>query len=246
MLRLILSLATLLLLSGVALACGGEAQTAPALTVTTVPWSEEEARYTLQDTSGNTVATAVLSIQQDGDAYLLTQYFETATTKDRLETRVRASDLKPIASERQVTGDQGDLRIEAQYREGILAINWSTDEDMRSRQVNISPDVYDNGASLFLWRALPFAEGYRAVYQSLNTSQVRVPQKIEVTLDVVGQEIVEVPAGTFTAWRVQITASGERHTAWYAVDGTQPLVKYDNGDQVFLLESYSPNVSRQP
>ena len=51
------------------------------------------------------------------------------------------------------------------------------------------------------------------------------------------KEEVEVPAGTFQAWRLEIRSGGRTQKAWYADDGPRTLVRYDNGDLVFELES---------
>jgi hypothetical protein len=50
-------------------------------------------------------------------------------------------------------------------------------------------------------------------------------------------EEVTVPAGTFRAWRLEIRSGGRTQKAWYADDARRTLVRYDNGDLVFELES---------
>jgi hypothetical protein len=60
-----------------------------------------------------------------------------------------------------------------------------------------------------------------------------ISQKLEVR----GKETVEVPAGTFEAWRLKISSGDGDQTAWYADTPERPLVRYDNGRQVFELLS---------
>ena len=60
---------------------------------------------------------------------------------------------------------------------------------------------------------------------------------ISQTVKVTEKETVEVPAGTFQAWRLEIRSSGGKQKAWYADTETRPLVRYDNGDLVFELVS---------
>ncbi len=87
-------------------------------------------------------------------------------------------------------------------------------------------------------------EGYGAAYHNLATAVVGKPQAIRVSAYVVGRETVEVPAGTYDAWRVEIRSSGVEQTAWYATGGSRPLVKYDNGEVIFLLESLESGEGR--
>jgi len=55
---------------------------------------------------------------------------------------------------------------------------------------------------------------------------------------VLRQESVEVPVGTFEAWRLEVRApGGVRQTAWYSADSARQLLKYDDGQYTFLLES---------
>ena len=61
--------------------------------------------------------------------------------------------------------------------------------------ISVPDHAYDNDASLFIWRTLPFAEGYQGKYVTMITNR-RTRQ--EVTLKVRGKETVRVPAGEFT------------------------------------------------
>jgi hypothetical protein len=54
---------------------------------------------------------------------------------------------------------------------------------------------------------------------------------------VTGRETVEVPAGTFETWRLEIRSPDGTQRAWYADTERRPLVRYDNGNLVFELLS---------
>jgi hypothetical protein len=81
--------------------------------------------------------------------------------------------------------------------------------------------------------ALPLAAGYGATYRNFDimTQQVKPRQ-----LKVVGSESVTVPAGTFDAWKVEITSegTGEKMTLWVdkksrSVVKTQAVLPQMNG-----------------
>ncbi len=60
--------------------------------------------------------------------------------------------------------------------------------------------------------------------------------QITVRLSVAQQERVEVPAGIFETWRLQVRSGRATRVAWIGVDYPHPLVRWDNGEQIFLLE----------
>ena len=65
---------------------------------------------------------------------------------------------------------------------------------------------------------LPLAEGYETTFRNFNLQTQKVDMR---QLKVIGAEQVTVPAGTFTAWKVEVSsASGEPggNTVWVAKD----------------------------
>jgi len=212
--------------------------------VFSIPWTVgEESSYTIVEDDGEPLGTGVLKIEEDEEGRLrLVQEYGNPEFTDRLVLVTEAATLKPITVERVITGDEGVLRIEGRYFGGIVEVERTViqddKEERRTDRLNVPEHSYDSASSVFLWRTMGLGEGFRAAYNNLATAVVRKPQRIQVTTRVAGRETVEVPAGTFEAWRVEIRSSGVEQTAWYATGGSRPLVKYDNGEVVFLLESH--------
>ncbi len=71
--------------------------------------------------------------------------------------------------------------------------------------------------------ALPLADGYTTTYRNFDMQK----QKVKLMqLKVVGVESVTVPAGTFEAYKVEITSAdggSDKSTMWIAKDSHQPL-----------------------
>jgi Protein of unknown function (DUF3108) len=70
----------------------------------------------------------------------------------------------------------------------------------------------------FAIACLPLAEGYTATFRNFDVQSQKV--KLE-QLTVAGAESVTVPAGTFDAWRVEITAAdggADKKAVWVAKD----------------------------
>ena len=94
------------------------------------------------------------------------------------------------------------------------------------------PIAVDLGGPLFADAAgddqviacLPLAEGYSTTFRNFDvqTQKVKLQQ-----LTVAGKEDVTVPAGTFNAWRVEVSSAdggGDKKTVWIVAE-THKVVK---------------------
>ena len=211
--------------------------------VTSIPWKVgEETTYTILD-NHEVLGTGVLRIDEEDGQLRLSQHYQNPDFDDRSSVLVDPETLKPVEGERTITGEDGVLRIEVHYSNGVaeierVATEVGKEEERRIDRLDVPEHAYDTGASLFLWRTIPMQVDYRAAYRSMATAIVGKSQENTVTLRVLRQEAVEVPAGTFEAWRVEIRApGGVRQTAWYTADSARRLLKYDDGQHTFVLES---------
>ncbi|HOT90609.1 MAG TPA: hypothetical protein PLN71_03435 [Anaerolineae bacterium] len=92
------------------------------------------------------------------------------------------------------------------------------DTPVGEAQCTLTPDADEYIFHPYTWR---------------QATQDSGPQARLVLVMVIGQEEVNTPAGTFTAWKVQV---GDRETAWYAINAPHTLVKYFDGGETWLLE----------
>lgn len=224
-------------------ACAPAEDAAPVQDIfSAVPWGDQErARYSIYD-GDELKGTGELTIQKEGTGYRLSQAFESEQFLDNSSVMVNAADFKPTLATRTIsdkTGEQDTLNIEARYQGNWVEVRrWlEPSDEERIDRLAMPVYSYDSSSDIFLWRTIPFRQGYRARYNDMLTVVLDRPADVRVTLEVAGQESVEVPAGRFQAWRLEIRSGGREQVAWYAVQGTHPLVKYDNGDVVFVLES---------
>lgn len=195
------------------------------------PWTADENWfYDLVDDDGREVGQAVLTVEVLDGQTRLWQEFEGDDAADTTTVTVDSTTLKPIAAGREILEPDGDIqRIEVEYTEEGALIRQG---DERQSGLSVPEHSYDNDTSLFLWRTLPFAEGYEASYNTIITNR-RARQKVNLRVE--GLETVTVPAGTFEAWRLVITTSNARQTAWYANTPQRQLVRYDN-DRNLIFE----------
>ena len=203
--------------------------------VSTIPWPDDErAEYVLLDRdNGEERGRGVLSAtRQDGTLELRLRYSDERDS-DESVVLVDALTLKPISVHREITSEAVVVTGEYDSAESIVRITTiDKDGDERPVPLSLEEHYYDNESSLFLWRTIPFEEGYEASYYSVLTNQ---RGQTLVTVRVVEREEVTVPAGTFQTWRVEIRFGGTRQVVWYADTPERALVQYDNTRQIMQL-----------
>ena len=92
-----------------------------------------------------------------------------------------------------------------------------------AKTLAIDKPVYDNEESIHVMRRLPLAVGYHAtlpIFSGLGAGLT--PVEIKVT----GRETIEVPAGRFDCFRVELSV---KQTFFYSADEHRYLVKFEAG-----------------
>ena len=207
--------------------------------VSAIPWTAPEtARYRLLQ-GDDVKGSAELQIEEGGGALVLRQNFNIPDedVTDSVLVEVDPETLRPKIVERTIDGPEGRRQCEAVYGDGVVTIEQRTEEDERTDTLSVPEQHYDSWSDLFLWRTLDFFEGQELKYVDVLSCSLAKPDLLPVVIKVKETEEVTVPAGTFQAWRLEIRSGGRTQKAWYANDERRTLVRYDNGDLVFDLES---------
>jgi hypothetical protein len=211
--------------------------------VSEIPWEvPETAKYRLLQ--GNDVkGSGVLTIESRGETLTIGQVFEIPDEKVTDTVAVDASSvtLRPEVTGRVIDGPEGRRECRATYPTtsavNHVKVQQRAGEDERTDELDIPPQHYDSWSDLFLWRTIEFFEGNELKYVDVLSCSLAKPDLLSVALKVKEMEEVTVPAGTFQAWRLEIRSGGRTQKAWYADDARRTLVRYDNGDLLFELES---------
>ena len=85
------------------------------------------------------------------------------------------------------------------------------------------PLFADAAGSELVIASLPLAEGYTTTFRNFD---VRRQKEKLMQLKVTGTESVTVPAGTFDAYKVEITSAdggSDKQTLWIAKDSRKPV-----------------------
>jgi len=205
--------------------------------VSRIPWvRHEEASYRLMD--GDEVqGDGLLRITSVNGLLTLRQEFESEEFHDEVVAVTLAGTMQPQSVQRVIDGPDGERRWEVLYEGGGAKVVQNSEDDERQDNLSVPTRSYDSWTDVFLWRTMDFRDGYEASYADVLSATLARPQVISQTVRVSGKETVEVPAGTFEAWRLEIRSEDGSQEAWYADTATRPLVRYDNGSLVFELLS---------
>jgi hypothetical protein len=238
----------LLAVLALAAACTDEDVTANDI-VGAVPWEgPETAKYIVFDNDDEeAVGSLTMTIEPGPAITTLRQYFEfpDAGFVNDAAVVVDSTTLQPRETHFQIEGPEGDLVCDAQYTAGEVTAHRVGEDGERDDTLDIPHTVYDSWSDLFVWRTLPFAEGYAAEYADVLSCTLDRTQLIGVGLSVREMEEAEVPAGAFDAWRMEIDSGGDTQHAWYSADEAHLLLRYDNGEVTFeLLEVSAPVIRR--
>jgi dienelactone hydrolase len=163
----------------------------------TIPMSITQ---TIEDKGGSWVVTGGAKMPM-GDA-------SDVTTLDKATLALRKRSVK-----------QGPAAIELAFEGGKATGTVAMGGDPKPVSVDLGGELFADGAGAHeAIGALPLAEGYSATFRNFDVRQQKAQLK---QAKVAGSEDVTVPAGTFKAWKVEITsAEGEPGTTtiWVAKD----------------------------
>lgn len=216
-----------------AAACGATATPKPSVGPS-VPWGASERSELNIERGGKIEGTIVFIIVAKDGGYVFTTETVLGPVKDVSQVRVDG-DLRPVGSTRELTGaGAADFALLSVYDKGKLSIEAKTAEGQKAASISVPADVWDNDQSLMSARALPLRADYshtRAIVVPASATVVQTGYKVVAT------EKVDVPAGSYNSYKVELDFGSGKHYAWYDVNAPHHLVKYENTgvQRVFVL-----------
>jgi len=120
--------------------------------------------------------------------------------------------------------------VDAVYSAGHANLKFKGKEE--TKRIDLEGIVFDNEEVVQMMRRLPLATNYSTTMRILATlgGGNLIPLKIEVA----AMEKVQVPAGTFDCYRVELNI---KQTFWYSTDEHHYLVKFEAGGVTAELAS---------
>lgn len=160
---------------------------------------------------------------------------------------VDATTLAPIRSERVISNSKEDKRVThiVEYDGEVARFSTTDGEDRRettrelpeATEEHPDPGWYDDKSLFWLIRGIQLEEGYSATYTYvINAGQPRV---LPVDVRVEGKEAVDVPAGSFTAWKVRVERDNTVFFLWVNAEGNRQVVRARIESWNYELVEYS-------
>ena len=221
----------------------------PSSPVATIPWPDyERLVYDFVDQTDAVIGSVTLEVERVDAVYVMRVQFvlDAENVEDAIEVQVNAATLRPLTYERVAVEPGREVRITGTYSEptagandaeaGALVVTSRVldGDDVDEKTFAVGAFAFDNDSSAWLWRALDFVQDHEVAYRSVN---MRAQRSQLVRVRVVGQDLIDVPAGQFLAWQVEATPGIDRQNIWYAVDAPHVLVRWDQQPRSFRLRA---------
>jgi len=212
---------------------------------TKIPWKDyEETKYKIINngvSTGEMVYTIEKTSLNGTPAYQISDRLLLKEGEYYTGAVISPENLKPFTSflinHPPKAQKQNEMEINGTYGEKFdINIKYSKGTEKVSKK--LPPVYYDNETLLELPRAFPL----KADYARRIRVCVLLTNKVEpFRLEVIGQEKVTVSAGVINCYKVKIGYIGLNKYAniyaWYSVDSNRTLVKYEQKQTKFELQS---------
>ncbi|MFU8896242.1 MAG: alpha/beta fold hydrolase [Gammaproteobacteria bacterium] len=165
------------------------------------------------------------------------------TVSDRFE--IDGQNLRPVA--RHI--DQGPVTVAVDYGAREITGQINTGQQQLPIKIELDAPVFGDDTALeAALMGLPLREGLRT---SIRFAEVGMQQRVRFfQLEVHAAETIEVPAGTFDAWRIELVAlddEGGNRTLWISTELPHKLVRIEGklppqmggGDYTTELKSFT-------
>lgn len=191
-----------------------------------------EYAMSLQATPSGTVKT---TLARDGDAWVASQTITSSMFGMTSEGRMRAADLTPLSVKQAMTGGPVEMTLELKLENGRITGAAKLPEQMggnRAFDLDAPAGTLLPGLDGYALSVLPLAAGKTITLPVLSTRSGAIEN---VAYQVVGEEQVKVPAGTFDTYKVD--TSGENPaTLWLLKTAPHTMVKMEFKAMPMVLE----------
>ncbi len=158
-------------------------------------------------------------------------------TADSVILMIRKQNLKPLYSYRNLVTPQMTLKFQARYGTDKVTVRLNSPDGLKETDIDFPKDGYDNDEIVLVLRALNLRAGARYTFKDISPMSIT---SYAVEVNVLKQEKVIVPAGTFLCNRVQMKVAGKKADIWYQKAKPNRMIKYSDTDAgtTMLLKSY--------
>lgn len=230
---LLIALAMLLLLPPAVSSAGGDVYT--KYTFPNIVWTDQEKEGFAIFDRGAQIGDAEVWIKEieyfDQTAYMI-EYIENSDDyTERTVTKVSANGLKPLAVTKRIEIGDDVWYYEANYTGDMIQLSYQTPENPYKEKMSMSAglDFHSSEILPYMLRNLTFKTGDLYTFTLLGAETMHYQSAI---VEVMGEEIVEVPSGVYDCYKIEIRQAGVTYEAWYSKKPPQYLIKYYFGKEM--------------
>jgi hypothetical protein len=215
-----------------------------AMPLMPAPWVDgEELQLDIKFPSGVKIGAATYRVQagetNGQKIWRLRTRLGLASSKQLSQVEVEADSFKPIHCRWKINviGE-----VDVTYLPGHAEMKMVGQDEVK--QIDLNGVVYDNEEVAQLIRRLPLAPGYKTTvhtFTGLGGGNI-IPVQVAVT----GSEKLEVPAGTFDTYKVELGFVGQSQTFWYSTDAHHYLVQFKGNGVVAVLATVTQRKPGEP
>jgi hypothetical protein len=203
--------------------------------------SGETSLYRITDVNGSYAGTAQYEMRLlDGDLWRMEREIQAQGIEELLGVEMAARGFRPHASTLVRIDDGSQERVSAAYELGEVNLELTTRQNVTTyERINVPSDSRDARALFMLVRSLPLASGYST---RINTFLPVAARMTRTEVRVLGNDQVDVPAGSYSTWVVELDEGDRQSRVWIGTEPPHPLVKYVDGANggVFELAEFWP------
>jgi dipeptidyl aminopeptidase/acylaminoacyl peptidase len=164
--------------------------------------------------------TVSTTISEDGSTWAAKDVIDTPNGSMVQTSSLEKGTLVP----RKMTLKQGPASVDLDFNGNKVSGNMNMNGQDHPISADVGGPLFAEGAAAkHALSCLPLAEGYSTTYRNFDVQQ----QKVKLMqLKVTGVEKVTVPAGTFDAYKIEITSAdggNDKETLWVARDSRKPV-----------------------
>jgi hypothetical protein len=176
------------------------------------------------DLPGGTTSSmnSTWTIEETDEGWLVTESVETPQGLVTDRSTLARETLVPV---RRVI-EQGPMSIILAYAPGMISGTMTMNGQEQPIEVNVDGPLFNGGSGLYPTLAsLPLANGYEATFRTFDVQRQQV---IPMRIEVVGSGPLEVQAGSFEAFQVELTrldGSGQTSTFYVSLHDPRAVLK---------------------
>jgi hypothetical protein len=188
---------------------------------------------------GNPMGSYTSTLAREGDAWVATGSMQSAMMSQESEVRFRAADLTPISTRQRQAQGPMQVEIDLQLANGRVTGRAQLPEQMGGER-NVDSEVVAGtllpGMDEYVLAAAELGEGRSITVPVFSVMSGNVTN---VTYRVTAAEEVTVPAGTFPAYRVEVSGGPQPMTLYVRREAPHILLRQEFAGAPISLELQS-------